>query len=213
MLANPYIIYEKTRLLEQEFQVPLRNVDMAVFPPQEIRKNDSLPEPSLISAENDERRVRAIAVNILEREANNGHTVYPQSVLVTNINELPFDPYCSVTGDIMDSLNDFFLDEIVSIEMKNGGMAYQLVRIQKFDEIICSSVNKRVNNALRHHVDENWEQIVNDAFSKSVLTDSEKRARQEKTAILKELAEARLSVLVGGAGTGKTTLLALLSKS
>jgi len=36
---------------------------------------------------------------------------------------------------------------------------------------------------------------------------------QEKTAVLKELAEARLSVLVGGAGTGKTTLLALLCKS
>jgi ABC-type cobalamin/Fe3+-siderophores transport system ATPase subunit len=32
-------------------------------------------------------------------------------------------------------------------------------------------------------------------------------------AILKELAESRLSVLIGGAGTGKTTLLALLCKS
>ena len=47
----------------------------------------------------------------------------------------------------------------------------------------------------------------------SKLTDSEKRARQEKAAVLKELAEARLSVLIGGAGTGKKTLLALLCKS
>src|SRR5208283_3048363 len=38
----------------------------------------------------------------------------------------------------------------------------------------------------------------------------EESARQEKTASLKELAEARISVLIGPAGTGKTTLLSVL---
>jgi len=213
MIENPYIIYEKTRLLEQEFQVPLRNVDMAVFPPKSIGQNDLLPNPSFITAENDERRVRAIAVSVLERETGNGHTIYPQIGLVSEINELPLDPYCSVTGDIMDSQVDFFKGEFAPVEMKNSGTAYQLVRIQEFEEIIRVSVNKRVNTLLRHQVDEDWGKIVDDAFSDSELTDSEKRARQEKIAILKELAEARLSVLVGGAGTGKTTLLALLCKS
>ena len=40
----------------------------------------------------------------------------------------------------------------------------------------------------------------------------EERAREEKTAALKELAASRLSVLVGPAGTGKTTLLRTLCK-
>jgi ATP-dependent exoDNAse (exonuclease V) alpha subunit len=38
----------------------------------------------------------------------------------------------------------------------------------------------------------------------------EERARQEKAAILKELANSRISVLIGPAGTGKTTLLSIL---
>jgi len=213
MLENPYIIFEKTRLLEPEFQIPLCNVDMAVFPPQEQRKQDPLPEPSAVSEKNDERRIRAIIVSILERQTDNGHTIYPQNKLIAEINELPLDPDCSVSGDILNSLITFFDKEFVPIEMKNGGTAYQLIRMQEFDEVIRQAVNKRVNASKRHQVSEDWEKIVNEAFKEYELTDSEKQARQEKIVILKELAEARLSVLVGGAGTGKTTLLALLCKS
>ncbi|KAA6328833.1 RecBCD enzyme subunit RecD [termite gut metagenome] len=211
--ANPYIVYEKTRLLESELQIPFRNVDMAVFPPQEMRQQYPLLEPSLISADNDERRIRAIAVSVLERQTDNGHTVYPQTQLIADINELPLDPACSVSGDILNSLTKFFSNEFVLIEMKNSGIAYQLARIQAYDDVIRQSVNKRVNSTNRHQISEDWDKIVNDAFKESKLTDSEKRARQEKAAVLKKLAESRLSVLIGGAGTGKTTLLALLCKS
>ena len=222
MLENPYLIYEKSRLLEPDFQVPLRSVDMAVFPPKYIQNRDPLPEPSFVAAENDERRIRAIAVNIMELQTVHGHTVYPQNKLIADINELPLDPYCSVNADIMNSLSVFFDAELVPIGMKNGGTAYQLARMKEYDDIIRQSVDKRVNSPNRHQVAEDWDRIVNEAFdnikSLQTITDSneldrEKKARQEKAAILRELAEARLSVLVGGAGTGKTTLLALLCKS
>jgi len=222
MLENPYLIFEKSRLLEPDFQVPLRSVDMAVFPPKHMQNQDPLPEPSFVAAVNDERRIRAIAVNIIELQTGYGHTVYPQNKLISDINELPLDPYCSINSDILNSLNDFLSAELVPIEMKNGETAYQLARLKEFDDIIRQSVNKRVNSPNRHQVTEDWDRIVNEAFDKikslQTITDSNEReretkARQEKTAILKELAEARLSVLVGGAGTGKTTLLALLCKS
>jgi hypothetical protein len=212
MLANPYIVYEKTRLLEDKYRVPLRNVDMAAFPPKELSASDPLPEPSFVPAENDERRIRAIAVSVLERQTDAGHTVYPQNKLIADVNELPIDPYCTVTADILNSLTDFFKPQIVPVEMKNGGTAYQLVRIAEFGDVIRQAVAKRVNGK-RHEVAEDWNAIVNAAFKSSELTESEQRARTEKAAILKELAESRLSVLVGGAGTGKTTLLSLLCKS
>ena len=222
MIKNPYIIFEKTRLLEEKFRVSLRNVDMAVFPPREIGRQDPLPAPSFVSSVNDERRIRAIAVSVLERQTENGHTVYPQNKLIVDINELPLDPYCSVGCDIMNNLDDFFSAEFVPVEMKNGGVAYQLLRMREFGDIIRQSVDKRVNTANRHNVTEDWSGIVNEAFDKfksiKEITDEDERereikARREKAAVLKELAEARLSVLVGGAGTGKTTLLALLCKS
>ena len=213
MLENPYEIYEKTRLLESEFQVPVRSVDMAVFPPKEISGQDPLPEPTRISAHNDERRIRAIAVSVLENQVHKGHTVYPQSHLITEMNEMPLDPYCSVSGDVLNSLTDFFSSEIIEVETKSGSVAYQLQRIKEFGDTIRQSVDKRVNKAKRHDVSEDWSKIVADAFKTSELTEVEQRAHTEKSAILKELAEARMSVLIGGAGTGKTTLLALLCKS
>ena len=213
MLENPYIIYEKTRLSESEYRIPVRNVDMAVFPPPEIRAKDPLPAPSYVSAENDERRIRAIAVSILEGEINNGHTVYPQNKLIADINELPLDPHCFVNGDILNSLHDYFSAEIAAVETKSGGVAYQLVRIQEFGDVIRSAVKKRVNSLNRHQITEDWLKIVNEEFGNEDLSELEKRAREEKAAVLKELAEARLSVLIGGAGTGKTTLLSILCKS
>lgn len=212
ILSNPYLVFEKTRLWDPAYCISIRSVDMAVFSPTEIMTLDPLPKPSCVTSENDKRRIRALAVSVLERQTANGHTVYPQTHLIKAINELPLEPYCSVNADILYSLQEFFSSEFETIPMKSGGVAYRLLRMKKYDDVIERSVNKRVN-AVRHSITENWEKIVHDAFRESELTESERKARDEKIAILKELAEARLSVLVGGAGTGKTTLLALLCKS
>lgn len=212
MLENPYIIYEKTRLLEPAFQVPCRTVDMAVFPPLAVRQTDPLPLPSAVTAENDERRIRAIAVSILERNTASGHTVYPQSKLIIDINELPIAPCCTVTSDILDSLAKYFTPEIVPVETRSGGTAYQLVRMQEYDEIIRRTVGKLIKSA-PITITEDWSAIVNEAFKEAPLDEHEKKARTEKIAVLAELAKSRISVLIGGAGTGKTTLLALLCKS
>lgn len=212
MLANPYIIYEKTRLLEPSFQVTSRSVDMAVFPPPEVQKNDSLPAPSAVTAANDERRIRSLAISVLEKQAENGHTAYPQSRLIADINELPLDPSCVVTADILDSQTEYLSPEILSIATKSGCAAYQLVRMRKFDEIILRTTSKLMKSD-PNKVSEDWSKIVNNAFKDAPVDEHEKKARAEKTAILEELAKSRLSVLVGGAGTGKTTLLSLLCKS
>jgi len=213
ILENPYLLYERMRLLDEEMQIPVRSVDMAVYPSDEIKNNDPLPEPTRVDSDNDERRLRALAVSVLERQANNGHTIYPMYGLVKAINELPLDPGCIVTNDIINGVLSFFKSEIIADEMKDGSLALQLDRMQQIDDVIRSSVIKRVESENRHVINSDWVQIVSNAFKTSELTESEKLARQEKVAILKELAEARFSVLTGGAGTGKTTLLALLCQS
>lgn len=212
IIENPYLLYERTRICADEFKITVRKVDMAAFPPNEIRDMYPLALPTALISENDERRIRAITVSVLEKQAENGHTVYPQNNLIIEINELPIEPGCRVTSDVFKSIQSFLSDELTLVECVDGSVAYQLSRLAKIDDVIRKAVNKRVN-AKRHEISENWKKIVNDAFGKYELTDSEKRAREEKIAILKELAEARLSVLVGGAGTGKTTLLSLLCKS
>ena len=58
-----------------------------------------------------------------------------------------------------------------------------------------------------------WQSLLDAQLSAQSAGESdelEESARKEKTAALTELAEARLSVLIGPAGTGKTTLLSVL---
>lgn len=212
IIENPYLLYERTRICPDEFKIAVHKVDMAVFPPKEIRDMYPLASPTALDSENDERRIRAFAVSVLEKQAETGHTVYPQNNLILEINELSIEPGCRVTIDVFNSIQSFLSDELTLVECIDGSVAYQLSRLAEIDDVIRKAVNKRVN-AKRHEISENWKKIVDDAFVTSELTDSEKHAREEKIAILKELAEARLSVLVGGAGTGKTTLLSLLCKS
>lgn len=212
IIENPYVLYEKTRDKEAWLQIPVCKVDMAVFPALEIQKNFPLLEPSRLTSENDERRIRAISVDLLEKQAENGHTIYPCKNLILDINDMAIAPKCNVNGDILETIADFLVEELLVVPMKNGEKAYQLVRLHEIDEAIRSSVSKRVNTDNRHVVSEEWRAIVDRAFGE-IQDELELKAREEKAAVLKELAETRLSVLIGGAGTGKTTLLALLCSS
>lgn len=212
ILRNPYILYEQTRRASFDVVIPVKKIDMAVYPPEEIRKGNPLRSPSALDSRNDKRRVRAYSISILENNALNGHTVYPLDKLIENINELPIEPACQVTSDILNGFAPFLEAELHPVDCTNGEKAYQMTRLFEIDEVIRSSVSKRLNGA-RHEVNEDWRKIIDNAFLGQPQSDFEERARTEKAAILRELAESRLSVLIGGAGTGKTTLLALLCKS
>lgn len=212
IIKNPYILYEKTRRASVERGIPVKKIDMAVYPPEEIGSTNPLQAPSALDSRNDKRRVRAYLISILEYHALNGHTVYPVDKLIEDINSLAIELSCQVTSDIINGFASFLIEELKEIECADGEKAYQLNRLFEMDEVIRSSVNKRLKG-VRHEINENWREIIDNAFIGQPQSEFEERARTEKAAILKELAESRLSVLIGGAGTGKTTLLALLCKS
>lgn len=216
ILKNPYALYEATRLLEKEMCVSIKKVDMAVFPVENIAERFPLPVPSRVDSPKAQRRIRALAVSVLEELANEGHTFYPQSLLVEKLNSLNSERPCPVTGDTLSSskLREFFSEQIVCFGCEKEGQpeaAFQLARLREFDEIIKASIRKRTGeNAQRHIVNEDWNAILTEKFKNETNDEAEERAHTEKVAVLEELAAARLSVLIGGAGTGKTTLLALL---
>lgn len=217
ILANPYLLYEESLNAKSTIAIPLNKIDLAVFPPQIIRGINSLSVPSALDSENDKRRIRAYSIWVLEQQAKNGHSVYPLNLLIDDINSLSNIPSCNVNSDLFNSVKLFVLEKISEQECSDGEFAYQLKRLSEMDNVIRRSIQKRLDGA-RLEVREDWERIVNTAFdgqkeNVKQISELEKIARQEKVAVLNELAASRLSVLIGGAGTGKTTLLALLCKS
>lgn len=210
ILENPYILYEKTRLKLDELFISVKKVDRAIFPVPSILKKYPLTAPSKLSSDNDERRVRAIAIAVMEQAALNGNTIMPCANLVEEMKDLVLEPTCPVTEDIVKAIEKFMLPEIIKREMKDGTKYYKMVRLQKFDDIIEKRISRRLN-APKLVVNANWRKMLDDKFNDGKLvSESEKRARQEKAAILEELAQSRIAVLVGDAGTGKTTVLSVL---
>jgi hypothetical protein len=210
LLANPYLLYEMTRLTPGPISV--WTVDRGVFPDEVIRKKHPLPEPSALDAGTDTRRVRALGVKVLEDASANGSTLMPQDQTVLAIRGLSLQPSCDVDADLIDVAKDDFDGVIVEVPLADKSPALQLGRLSEMGDTIRTAIDKRIRGK-RLTVDANWRQRLDKHLSSKGATatdELEEQARQEKTSALKELAESRLSVLVGPAGTGKTTLLSVL---
>jgi ATP-dependent exoDNAse (exonuclease V) alpha subunit len=210
ILGNPYLIYEMTRLTANPISV--WTVDRGVFPDEAVRKEHPLPEPSALDAGTDARRVRARPVKVLEDASSAGNTLMPQDQVVLTIRNLDIKPGCDVDGDLIEVAKDVFEDAIRTTPLADGNPALQLDRISEMGEVIRRAIGKRTRGK-RLTVDADWRALLDkhlDVHGVGSSDELEEKAREEKTAGLKELAESRLSVLIGPAGTGKTTLLSVL---
>ena len=70
-----------------------------MFPDACIRENHPLPDPSTVHAGTDERRVRALSVEILEEAAIAENTLLSQKDVIFKIRDMNLSPACVVTGD------------------------------------------------------------------------------------------------------------------
>lgn len=210
ILANPYLLYESTRLTANPISV--WTVDRGVFPDETVRNEHPLPEPTALDSGTDARRVRSLTVKVLEDSTSSGNTLMPQDQVVLAIRNLDIKPRCEVDGDLIEVAKDIFEDIISQTPLADGNPALQLGRLSEMGEVIRTAIEKRVKGK-RLILDANWRALLDKHLAlhgAGSFDELEEKAREEKTATLKELAESRLSVLIGPAGTGKTTLLSVL---
>ncbi len=181
IIENPYILYEKTRLIGGLMSV--LKVDRAIFPIPSIAEQYPLEKPSVLSSDNDERRIRALAISVLEKEALNGNTIMPCKNLVLEMKGMSLDPPCDVNADIISSIESFMSPEVLKREMKDGTEYYKLVRIQEFDSETESKIKKRIGSKPIDY-SENWAQVLDQKLKSPLITDNQKRGRVEQIAIL-----------------------------
>lgn len=207
-IQNPYLLYELTRLNVEP--VSVWTVDRGVFPPPAVREVHPLTKPSAVDGGTDARRIRALTIHALEEMGLAGNTLYPKADIIRTLREMALDPKCEVTGDTMNvAEEETFGDEIRLVQLGDTERAYQLSRFVEMGVRIRDGVNKRIA-APRHTISADWRKLLDEELKDAAQDELEERARQEKTAALRELAESRFGVLIGPAGTGKTTLLSVL---
>jgi len=208
IIADPYLIYESTRLTANPVNV--LTIDRGVFPDDVIQKAHPLPEPSALHGGSDARRVRALTIFDLEKASSEGHTLQRKRDVILAIRDLDIRPTCLVDADLMNAIEPSFAGEIDVTALKDGSPCYQLRRLAAVGDVIRNSINKR-RSGMRHTIQQDWRSLLDKYLPPIGPNDEqEELARTEKAASLKELAESRFSVLVGPAGTGKTTLLSIL---
>ena len=217
-LENPYLLYELSRL--EEIVIPISTIDKAIFSEKQILKRFPLPTLINIEGELDKRRVRAIGIEILERNALNGHTLLTDNQLVTSFDAYPLQPLCNPSIRNLMAVEDFLKEEIVrhSLDPEKDTYYYKLTRLEHIKKRIKSFVQKRLKRSINPEVKCDWLDVLENEFEAvdeskpSWYKERDFNARKEKAYALDVISNNRVSVLIGPAGTGKTTLLQVFWK-
>lgn len=218
-LENPYLIYETTRFTETP--ISIQTLDRGLFPTHFIREKYPIPGAAEIKTAVDARRLRALTIRELETAALRGDTLMSVDDLITTLRSSEKQKYrndstpTEVTADLLDIAEEEQFDGVISLMgMRNGKRAYQLDRLKELGAVIRNKVTKSLGeDAKRHELKVDWRAEL-DRFLASQgvveVDEREEQARVEKASALAELAASRFSILIGPAGTGKTTLLSVL---
>ncbi|NUW43299.1 AAA family ATPase [Nonomuraea rhodomycinica] len=212
LLENPYRIYELDR--GSKDSISLHSIDRGLFPRDAgaaaVLLRSPLPDP--VEEAIDDRRIRAACVSILERAAEDGHTLLDGSGLRDRLGAMSLEPVCDPTSDAFRIVADEFAPVLRSTALAgNKGQGWQLERLAAASDLITDEVLHRVE-AGPIDVTGDWRALIDAVIKGAAHPDDadEHEARQEKARALETLMRSRISVLVGPAGTGKTTMLQAL---
>ncbi|MCX6952956.1 MAG: AAA family ATPase [Verrucomicrobia bacterium] len=209
LTANPYLFYELTRYDEEP--VSFATVDRGIFPGKAIEGKFPLPESARMDGPDDVRRLRALVVSVLHVAMDQGHSCLLRWQVLQAIRELELEPPLSLDKDSMEIFEEAYDGEQVVIDATDtDNPVYQL---EERDEI-CRKIRTcrtRVDKFDRFKSSQDWTSALRhkDNFG-APKTEREKLALAEKAHALKELFESPFSVLIGSAGTGKTSLVRTL---
>ncbi|NKJ47194.1 hypothetical protein CIC12_10655 [Burkholderia sp. SG-MS1] len=207
---NPYLLFE-TRA---EHSLPFGAVDRGLFNARELEGSHELPPESRVYESADLRRVRALIVDRLEHAAvEEGHTILPADWIIDRVLELPIEPPCILDSELLPLLDNTLAPALALVESEDSRF-YQLSRYAQARSCIADEIAARHNQPSLEE-EHDWLRLVNDAIEQSnpasEWDEQEQAARTEKAAALRMIYQSQISLLMGAAGTGKSTLIKALS--
>lgn len=216
LVENPY--FATTCTYRSRHPIALATVDQACFPAGHVQWTNLIGNLIGLDDPGDARRLEALMVEVLERLAEEGDTLAGETEVLTAAKEIPLTRPCPISHSLLMAYN---LDApqlaryecwtpLVGAELEGGLPAYKLLHLHESGLDISDHIRER-REARRFDLPFDPRATIDAAFDAAESSDPEEElARAEKSAGLAELFSSRLSVVVGPAGTGKTTLLKTL---
>lgn len=211
IIENPYLLYELTRKEKDEHQVTISQIDNAMFVNPLVGNRYPLNKPTKMRTEGDKRRFRAMVIFVLVQAVNQGHTLLSYDQIVEEINKLPLDQKTDFQTEKIEGVLEFLQEGELYVDVENSYI--KLKEYQDYKQLVVDIVNSRLETSLSSK--QNWKKIIDNQFGKLQENNEEndQMARDEKATALKILESSRISVLLGRAGTGKTSALGIFASS
>ena len=206
LVANPYLIYEYDQGLQDSEPVNLDTIDRGVRPEGDAAL--VLPQGA-VPAQDDTRRVRALAIAVLRDATDDGHTLLAFNDLLDRIrNYFPDRRACHPDRDIFLAEADYHRQHLF-LDLDDEPQIVALQSLRDDEELIAETVRRRVRRT--NQVPDpppDWLGALYRRFDPGPSPgDRQQVALSDQARALETLFTQRVSVLEGSAGTGKTSLV------
>ena len=211
IVKNPYILCEEYTGDDPDDFISFNKIDYGIFPSPELGK----PYSDFVNVKDDARRLRALCVEQLRKESQ--HTFILADYVINKINhKLSYLPdwkrshfnlrYIEVDKDV--------LSEALEIRKDAEGKTYLYLKANyEFEREIERQIRnlaKRADIELRIPLTEkHWKDYLYDSKSPILKADPSKydEIQKEQAEVCARIFVKPISVISGGAGTGKTTII------
>lgn len=218
ILANPYRMSETDLGDWSDSPVSVGIIDRGLLPDSTISAKHPVPAPSGVGSHNDVRRLRAVLVAVLREASDNGDALLSVSEALQRAAKLDLAHPCIIGSD-WPSANRQSLEGIIELidVMGVGGKgtaALQLSDLKIRENRLRSLLEKRAGKPAST-IKADWQKLLINAISEAGGKFDSKNERhhqaiEEQAVALQRLLGRRLSLLVGRAGTGKTSVMGAL---
>ncbi len=224
VLDNPYRISEGDLGATDSPAITIGAIDRGLFPDDTVRAKCPVPDRSRVDSSNDRRRVRGAIVSILRRASDEGDSLLSSVETLTRLEKLDLARPCVVPLDWFPGNQDFLGSVVGQAEVEVPGpdpevpqqlSALQLSTHADTELRLARVLLKRASKDLTSLGADKWRDLLIDSIRASgaeVDLDDSRHidALAEQEDALEKITTHRLGVLVGRAGTGKTSVLGAL---
>lgn len=203
LLTNPYIVCENDLGTKNSEPVALETIDHGLLP----EKNATLLADEDKVELDDRRRIRAVGVDVLKEVADLGDTFLEFSDFLRRITQrFPEKRACQPDSEIVLAEADFYRESLWT----DFDSDLKLVALQHLQSLEQSASTVIQRMAKRTHSDSetpiDWLAPLKVEFGEPT-SNRKQLALEEKVTALQKMFSRRLSIVTGGAGTGKTSVL------
>ena len=205
LLHNPYIISEEC-VQDYDNRVNTQTIDLGVIPDPDIQGENIPVAPYAIETLIDERRLRSLVIERLCSALDEGDTLLSIAETEDFIKDTLSDSNSLLPSNYLLTARSFFSSELTYIPDSNP-KALQLKEYSEMERWLSKRLLARAKTSVRNNLKEDWEARAKSSSYYDKNNENSCEATRQQIEALKMMADKKLSVLTGGAGTGKTTVV------